>query len=330
MKILVSEFITGGGLIGESLPTPLLQEGRLMLDAIVSDLGEIDNIEVFITYEERIVQPDLPDNCNAYLVKENYRSSLQEFCLNVDAVLIVAPESDGCLEQLTQLVVKEDKLLLGSYPSVINLTASKNATALYLAEKGSKVIKTSLYDSNSLDEFTKDDGKACVVKPDNGVGCEEIYVCRSADEIIKAVSHCERAILQPKLEGISASISLLCIQGECLVLGYNEQIIKVDDNKISLVRLKVNALLKFKQQLDQLANEVCSVLPQLNGYVGLDVIITQDEVVLVEINPRLTTSYVGLRESINTNPAQLLLDMIIKKKLPTLDGSKFKMVTVNI
>ena len=41
MKILVFEYITGGGLNKQALPESLLQEGRLMLQALLDDFREL-------------------------------------------------------------------------------------------------------------------------------------------------------------------------------------------------------------------------------------------------------------------------------------------------
>ena len=48
---------------------------------------------------------------------------------------------------------------------------------------------------------------------------------------------------------------------------------------------------------------------EVSGYFGTDFIRTNDsEVYFIEINPRLTTSYIGLRNAINQNPARLILE----------------------
>jgi predicted ATP-grasp superfamily ATP-dependent carboligase len=38
--------------------------------------------------------------------------------------------------------------------------------------------------------------------------------------------------------------------------------------------------------------------------------VENDKIYVVEINPRLTTSYVGLREAIGHNPAKIILESI--------------------
>jgi predicted ATP-grasp superfamily ATP-dependent carboligase len=57
-----------------------------------------------------------------------------------------------------------------------------------------------------------------------------------------------------------------------------------------------------------------AALPPANGYVGIDLILgdatdgSQD--VVIEINPRLTTSYVALRQHYRTNLAAAMLQVI--------------------
>jgi predicted ATP-grasp superfamily ATP-dependent carboligase len=50
-------------------------------------------------------------------------------------------------------------------------------------------------------------------------------------------------------------------------------------------------------------------VPGLWGYCGVDFIETPEGPVVVEINPRLTMSYVGLRDATGINPAELVLGM---------------------
>jgi hypothetical protein len=52
------------------------------------------------------------------------------------------------------------------------------------------------------------------------------------------------------------------------------------------------------------------------GYVGVDFVLTEKKPVLIELNPRLTTSYVGLRKVVGLNPAKAIVDAVTKHKLP--------------
>ena len=50
-------------------------------------------------------------------------------------------------------------------------------------------------------------------------------------------------------------------------------------------------------------------MPGLAGYIGVDVIVGDADIRVLEVNPRLTTSYAGLEQAIGCNPAELILDM---------------------
>ena len=52
---------------------------------------------------------------------------------------------------------------------------------------------------------------------------------------------------------------------------------------------------------------MCRAIPGLWGYVGVDLVIGDNGPVVLEVNPRLTTSYIGLSRSIGHNVAELLL-----------------------
>ena len=58
-----------------------------------------------------------------------------------------------------------------------------------------------------------------------------------------------------------------------------------------------------------MAQSVCRAIPGLWGYVGVDLIMTEEGPVVLEVNPRLTTSYVGLSQSIGINLASLMLQL---------------------
>jgi predicted ATP-grasp superfamily ATP-dependent carboligase len=51
--------------------------------------------------------------------------------------------------------------------------------------------------------------------------------------------------------------------------------------------------------------------------------VTETGPVVVEINPRLTTSYVGLRESLALNPAELIVSIWQNGALPEVNVKDF-------
>jgi predicted ATP-grasp superfamily ATP-dependent carboligase len=67
----------------------------------------------------------------------------------------------------------------------------------------------------------------------------------------------------------------------------------------------------------RIAEKVAESFPGLRGYVGVDFVLTQHKAFVVDVNPRLTTSYVGLRRIAGFNVVEALVDAVVKGKLPS-------------
>ncbi|MFK8069218.1 MAG: hypothetical protein AB8D52_13370, partial [Gammaproteobacteria bacterium] len=104
MKILISEFITGGGLAEESLPSSLQKEGQMMLAAVVADFAKLPQVELLITRDKRLSANDFPENVDVVFIEQDYFSKFKHLCEIVDAVLPIAPESDDILKTLSEIV----------------------------------------------------------------------------------------------------------------------------------------------------------------------------------------------------------------------------------
>jgi predicted ATP-grasp superfamily ATP-dependent carboligase len=66
--------------------------------------------------------------------------------------------------------------------------------------------------------------------------------------------------------------------------------------------------------LKLLANDIKAAVPGLIGYFGVDLLLdtqTARGVTIVEVNPRLTTSYVHLHQAIGCNPAAMVMDAML-------------------
>ena len=71
---------------------------------------------------------------------------------------------------------------------------------------------------------------------------------------------------------------------------------------------------ELAQRATELAERCLDALPAARGYVGVDLVLGKaadgSEDVVIEVNPRLTTSYVGLRAMTSDNLAHALVKMI--------------------
>lgn len=309
---MVFEYITGGGLINEALARNLAAEGDLMLGALVNDLLDLSDIEVVIPRDFRLTVPKFRGDQSRFDVVEMNRSGAfeqrwRELLDSCDAVWPIAPETNHILTNLCQSVQDAGRILLNSPTVAVALATSKLATAVLLGEKNIPVVPTwALHQERSLS------AGPWVLKPDDGVGCGNTRIIRELKELEQIdLDRLEGEwIMQPLIAGDAISLSLLCRQGEARLLSCNRLQVTMIDGGFRLCGCVVNGLRDVSGSLRQLAERIAWALPQLWGYVGVDLIASANGPVVLEINPRLTTSYVGLHRALGINPAGLVMKLL--------------------
>ena len=309
-KICVCEFITGGGLCAEPLPTTLAREGALMRDALLQDLANL-SYEVYTTVDARLSPPT---QCIYVTVQadEDVWKIWQQQMQGVDAVFLIAPETDNLLHYLTQMAALQDKLILGCDLDAIEIATNKIATYLALKKAGIATIATFKVEHWIEHEALKKN-VAWLAKPNDGAGCEATVSFDDAENLMHWLIHNKKQsshIIQLFQVGTPASISCMIHQGQARVLSCNAQIIEINQHTLSFKGVIVNGMREYWQAFELMANQIASAFPGLAGYVGIDVIVNENTVFVVEINPRLTTSYVGLREATGQNPAKLIINTL--------------------
>ena len=323
MNILIFEYITGGGLIGETLPSSLVSEGDLMLNAVVDDFTELANVKVLRDY--RLSSSKNVKDIFLVNAERGYGQLIDEMEDQIDALLIIAPESDAILASLCKKYSGRDFTLLNSAVDSIELVGNKLNTYLYFQSKNIAQIPT--YEICNMHSVGK--GKV-IIKSKDGVGCENLYIFESisqADVKLKAMAR-DNYIAQPYVQGQSASLSLLCWNGKCLLLSANIQNINEVAGSLELKQCVVNRL--DRNQFIGFSDHLINAMPGLKGYIGVDILITENEILLVEINPRLTTSYAGLKAALGVNPAELILKMFVDQELPELIASNNSSIAIEV
>jgi len=321
LKIFVCEFITGGGLYREVLPASLACEGKLMRDALLKDLSEIAHVQVSTTYDNRLATPNNAYKAMAISQADDVWQSWHQCISESDAVWIIAPETGGILAKLTEMAEQQHKKLLGCGLDSIKVAASKYASYQAFTAANIPAIPTYRFSEFKDQPQTHCDG--WVVKLDDGAGCEDSAYFKDRLKLIAWIETGKRThshIIQPYQEGTAASISILCKDGKAWLLSCNSQKINLDTQEdaapFNYAGSSINGMAKHWQAFDVIAQQVAAALPTLAGYVGIDLIVdtsgkhTEDPAIYVlEINPRLTTSYVGLREATGVNTAGLILQL---------------------
>lgn len=279
-----------------------------MLEALLDDLAQLDGIEILTSRDIRLPPLSMEMEVVPIGPGEDVWQSWERCLQEADALWPIAPESGGVLAKLSSLAVLHGKVLLGSTPPAVALAASKYQTAMALSAAGVAVVPTFRPTDSAMT------GSASwVAKPDEGAGCED--TCSFSDRAqmqswLAQQGRMQTHVVQPYMPGIAASLSLLCHDGKAWLLSCNRQLVELCDGVFSYRGSLLNDMSAYWGDFEGIAQAVANAMPGLAGYVGIDVLVAEKQIHVLEVNPRLTTSYVGLHRAIGCNPARLVVDLL--------------------
>ena len=322
MRLLVTEFITGGGVANDPLPEYFRQEGQLMLQAVLEDCSKINNLQLVTTLDARVELPE--SNVEVHIVENaiDYMQQLALISQQCDATWVIAPESGGILETIIKHLKNEKITLINSDAESVNITTDKLLCEQHLKQNGILVVESLTYEriSSYADEV--------IIKSRYGAGCEGLMKCINGQDALDNIDDYEQWVVQPYMEGEHISMSVVLSEHQVCVLSVNQQDIRGDK------KLKLHACIVNKQPISSeiisLAKALKSAIPGLRGYVGIDLILSDNKFYVVDINPRLTSSYVGLSEVLEDNPAKICIDSIIHSVVPESINKNTKVIEINV
>lgn len=152
-----------------------------------------------------------------------------------------------------------------------------------------------------------------IAKPRSGVDCDDIKIIaskRDIDDLEEFYGDGSRFIIQPYIEGDVCSVCLISDGKQALPISLNKQIVKIDENGGEYLGGYVPYEHPLKDKIFKYAKKACEFVPGLKGFIGVDFVIEDDYIYLLEINSRFTTSYVGLQKIININIAKTIIDLM--------------------
>ncbi len=325
--VLIYEFYTGGGFPAGPLSHSLASEALGMLWALLTDFRQVSVRTITALdarFEDRIPglnRKTLPADEVVCALPGNHQSVFLSLLRRCNAALITAPETNGILSELTSHAGQAGKVMLSSSASAAALAGDKAACSQIFSQANLPNPKTSITSFADASEAAAQMGYPLVIKPIDGAGSEGVCAATDPLELSAALSIVRRAtsrkqvLLQSFSGGIPASVSLLVAKEKSLPLSLNCQL--VDIGAPFQYR---GSLVPFQHQAWEIALDLsCRAvehIPGLRGYVGVDLVLKDEHAQLIEINPRLTTSYIGLRQVSQTNLAQAIWDACTKGILP--------------
>lgn len=311
MHIFLYEWITGGGLAEEpgALPPSLLAEGAAMLTALAADFNKLAPKRVSVLRDMRLDDLALP-GCDVVEVHSaSHRvDEIERLAQVADYTLIIAPEFDDILTDTLAHARTVGAQLLNASDEFVAITSDKHQTAARLASAGVPV-PTSMPLAADEEKLPGDFVYPAVIKPVNGAGSQHTLLVASAQDEPPPYPWPRR--LERFCPGTAVSVAMLCGPTHRTRLHACRQHLSSDGRFTyrggSLLREKPLA-----RRANILADQTMEALPPALGFVGIDMVLGKagdgSEDFVIEVNPRLTTSYVGLRAATNDNLAHAILE----------------------
>lgn len=311
MHFFLYEWVTGGGLVEEPGPLPgsLLTEGAAMLTALAADFLAIEDGRVSLLRDIRADSLVL-SGCEAVEVhsRVHQKEEFAQLAAEADYTLVVAPEIDNVLLQTNAMAREAGGRLLAASDKFVALTSDKQLTSEHLSKAGLPVPESILLEADQ-ERLPADFSYPAVLKPVHGAGSQHTMLVANAQDEPPPYPWPRR--LERFSPGIAVSVSFLCGPAHRVSLPACRQHIS-RDGRFTYTggsRLLERELVR---RATELADRAMESLPPALGYVGVDLVLGKagdgSEDVVVEVNPRLTTSYVGLRAIAQDNLAAAMLE----------------------
>lgn len=335
MRILVSEYVCGGGWNGHHQSAgSLAVEGRAMLTAFIEDLLQVPGVRVVTTWDPRFGAHSLSgarvlnvgnfsDSYAAAHPKSrrkprmpSYHFSLVKLAQRCTGTFLIAPESNGILFDLCHSLERTGGKLLNSTSTAVRTCTDKLSLATVLEKAGVRTIPTRplTWESASILEHSGDPLQfPLVVKPRDGAGSQDNHLIRDWRDFerLRTFRGSEAYIRQPFATGRAVSVMLLIPEpgAQPVPFPVAEQFLS-DDGRFFYRGGRIPARGVDHGSIQAAAIAACACVPGLRGYVGADLIYSEEDPlnpIVVEINPRLTTSYLGYRALAKENLANRML-----------------------
>ncbi len=276
MRIFVYEYTCAQA--DASRTGSLAAEGRAMLSAVLDDFRRIPGVEAVT------------------LSGGDRRAAFAELASRADYTLLIAPEFEGILAERCRWVEEAGGRLLGPARATVELTGDKLRLAEHLRAAGVATPACCPLSASTIP-------LPAICKPRHGAGSQATFLIRAGDDLPACVARAAaegwrgELLVQPYVTGVPVSVAFLIGRKACWPLVPARQHLS-NDGRFRYRGGQVPLPGDLGRRAVELARRALEQIPGLFGFVGVDLVVGEVDQV-IEINPRLTTSYVGLRPSRN-------------------------------
>ncbi len=234
------------------------------------------------------------------ICKKNTQEKILSKFKSKTKLLLISPESESENLSLHKKLSKKFTLLNSSLQN-IEIFSSKLKTCESLKKKKINTI--------NIEKELKENIRY-VSKPEFGAGSTNIIIFTKRNKI----KNQKKTVIQKYYEGKKGSFAMLCYKKDFQIICCNEQLLEFKNNKIYQFGLIIGGLESYRKQIYELGKEICNHFPNLFGYIGVDIVKEKNNWKVIEINPRFTSSYVGLEQAYGKEVINLISEFYINKK----------------
>ena len=320
MNILIYEYILGEVITKKN--AFLLNEAKIIISEKINNLSNkyadsktsilINKENQKLIKEGNIIYRD--DNLN---VNSEILNLFHEF----DKAFILAPEENNILYNIIKFLEEKKIPHLNCSSVFIQETYDK--------QKTNNLIKNKLPNTELMhNDYKKINEKEPIVaKTIDGLGADMLYIFKDRNDLENNKNFLtKKHIYQKFIKGQVAGVNIFSKDGIFEILSLNEQIYeRKSANQIFLKEMRIGAFNDHIIDFKHIVQDILKGFTGYDGFFGMDFIISENkEIFFLEINPRLTTSYTFLRESIGFNPAELYNN--VSSKFNIKENKKFSII----
>ncbi len=325
MKILIFEWLSGGGLwLDRKVHDPdgaIRLQGERMLEAITQDFLAA-GVDVVIPLdgrgEDRFTHR-IGMEKHVLWATDELPACLVELAEQVDHILLIAPESNSCLLACLEWLHSFSAKLICPGNEFVRIASNKQTTIDCLRANGFRSVPNGLGFAEFQPGMERQIGLPAVIKPIDGAGSDGVKLIDNWKTWNRIISQSpEHYRLEQFIDGIPVSVSVLCGPREYYCLPPSRQLFdQLPFGNYVGAGFPLDPALAWRA--GKLAKQAIRAMPPTQGYVGIDMVLSDRSETgdcLIEINPRLTMSYLKLREVCHQNLALLMLEIASGSRRP--------------
>ena len=325
-SILVFEYFTASG----EKDKCIISEAEALIFALLDDLSDF-NIDLVINESYGEVVKDY-DNVNPILIDIDIVDWLVDNAANFKKAIFISAENNNNLYNITKILEENNVKIYNSSADACLKSSDKSASyeELYGVVPQPRTFRFKIDPKgywkraieNLHEKWQAEDPLTplkIIIKPLMGVDCEDIVVIENIEDLTldldKIFEPGSRVIVQEFIDGTDISVSLISDGKKAIPISLNRQFIELKNDKGTYLGGRLPYETKYKDEAFEIATKAVEAIDGLKGFVGVDLIINNDEkdvysVYLLEINSRFTTPYVGLKQISSLNIGKSIIDLI--------------------